>query len=256
MADPTANDGVPTAEFSKEYVDDLKAQLAAKTEAEALMRAKYAGYESRQRAQLLALQPTVQEWVSEGLENAGEHKNELEVMAEFGNGLHEANPESALPLARMISVHSAKVKRSREEFSANKATAEDLGKANAKVDELSAEVATKTQRINELEALSKERQALAESLQTQLANAGLLKESYNFSLPSARETSPPENLAPAANAPVAAASRGAVAFVDPLLSFVTSSGNGTGRMNLSNTSHHLLGTSSNADDVASMLRSI
>lgn len=251
--DPPATVAEATT-YTPEFVESLKQQLAAKTEAEAMIRAKYSAYESRQRDALKGLQPTVESWISEGMEGVGDElRLEMEPMLAFGKSLADANVESALPLARLISVHSAKFKRTRDEFSASKAAVEDLGAANKKTDELAAEVVAKNQRITELEALANERQLLAEKLQNQLANAGLLTQKYDFSLPSSREVAPPADLAPAAKTAVAAPR---APIVDPLEAFVQN-GTGGGRVNSSGTSHHLLGASVGGNDtVDSLLRAI
>jgi len=89
--------------FSAEYVASLKAELAAKTEAEAALKSKFATFETRQRAQLAEMQPAVKAWIAEGLESGAEFKHEMESMIGFGDNLHQAaNLDSAMPLARMI----------------------------------------------------------------------------------------------------------------------------------------------------------
>ena len=141
----TTGSAAPNAEtYSAEYVASLKAELEAKTNSEAALKSKYANYENRQRAQLTELQPAVQAWIKEGLEAGAEFKADMESMVGFGDNLHQAaNIESAMPLARMISCHSAKIKREREEFSVASGAAEALGKANKEIDGLKADVEAK-----------------------------------------------------------------------------------------------------------------
>ena len=235
----------PVAEtFSAEYVAELKKQLDAKSQAEAQLKAKFAVHESRQREQLKDMQPAVQAWIKEGLEAAGDYKHEVSPMAEFGDKLHEAaNIDSAMPLARMISCHSAKIKREREEFSVASGAAEALGKANKEIDGLKADVEAKTARIAELEGLVNERTTALERSNEELHKAGLVTEKHDFSLATSREaapsggsTSPMANKAPAAP------------FVDPLLAFVQKGSSATnGRIGLSATNHHILGAGGAGD---------
>jgi hypothetical protein len=235
-----APDAAGEATFSKEYVDQLKREIAAKTESEALLKAKFASHEQRQRAQLTEMQPVVQAWIKEGMESAGDFKHEMGPMAGFGDNLHNAeNLESALPLARMITVHSAKLKRVREEFSQTKDSAEMLGKANKELEEVRADRDSKATRISELEALCSEKQAAAEKLQEELARAGVIKEKFDFSKASSRVAGASDSASGgAAAASVAAAPQ---PFVDPLFAYVAKAGQGAGRIAQSATQHHILG---------------
>ena len=61
--------------FSADYVAKLKAELEAKTQAEATLKSKFAVHESRQRQQLSEMQPAVQAWIKEGLEAGSDYKH-------------------------------------------------------------------------------------------------------------------------------------------------------------------------------------
>lgn len=238
----TTNSTPATETFSAEYVQQLKQELEAKTAAEAALKSKFATYETRQRAQLTEMQPAVQAWIKEGLESGAEFKHEMESMVGFGDNLHQsANLDSAMPLARMISCHSAKIKREREEFSQASGASEALGKANKELDTVKEELAAKSKRIEELEGLVSERTNAAERLQEEMAKAGLVKEKFDFSNATARESSPP------ANTGSVAPRIEATPFVDPLLSFVQKSGQGNGRFGQSASNHHILGAGGAGD---------
>lgn len=238
--------------FSAEYVASLKAELEAKAASEAALKAKFATHEARQRAQLTELQPAVQEWIKEGLNAGTEFKHEMESMVPFGDNLHQAaNLDSAMPLARMISCHSAKIKREREQFSVNKQATEALTKANKELDDAKADLDAKKSRIAELETLVTERTEAAEKMQGELAKAGLVAQKFDFSNASSREAAPT-----GASSPPVARKEPAGAVLDPLLAFVQSKGPASSnRIGQSNTGHHLLGASSGDDvGVASALR--
>lgn len=242
----------PVAEtFTAEYVANLKAELAAKAESEAALKSKFANYEARQRTQLTEMQPAVKAWIAEGLESGAEFRHEMESMVTFGDNLHQvANLESAVPLARMISCHSAKIKREREEFSQNTTAAEALGKANAELDTIKADRDAKATRISELEGLVAERTSAAEKLQEELSKAGLVQEKFDFSKASSRESAPPST------SPAAAKSGSEAPFVDPLLAFVSKQGSGSSRIGLSASNHHILGAGGSGDSsIEAALRS-
>jgi len=230
--------------FSAEYVAQLKAQLEVKTQSEATLKGKFAVHEERQRAQLTELQPAVKAWITEGLEAGSDYKHEMQSMVGFGDTLHQAaNIDSAMPLARMISCHSAKIKREREEFSQASGAADQLGKANKEIDTLKADLEAKTARIGELEGLVNERTNAAEKLQEVVAKAGLVQEKFDFSNASSRETAPAGS-----SSPPAAKLAPAAPFVDPLLAFVSKGSSVTNsRIGLSATNHHILGAGGAGD---------
>jgi chromosome segregation ATPase len=231
-----------TEGFSAEFVASLKKELAEKTASEASLKTRFAAYENRQRETLKSLQPTVVDWINQGMEEAGaEHAAELKPLQEFGSSLAEAsNVDSALPLARMISCHSALFKRKTAEFSTASATAEELATANKTIDELKASEAAKSQRIQELESLANERQEVATKLSEQLSASGAMTEKFDFSKAAAREVNPP---AGASDAPAASSSAPAAKtpMLDPLLAFVSGSGGGNANLMPSSSTHALLG---------------
>lgn len=241
--------------FSAEYVQQLKKELEQKKADEALLRTKFAAHEDRQRKKLEEMQPVVEAWIEEGLQEAGEHRQECMPMKTFGSQLSEAaNLESAMPLARIISCHSAKLKRERAEFSAASAASESLGKANAELDELKSDRDKKATRILELEGLVAERTEAASKMQAELAAAGLVSEKYNFSVATSREVAPPTNAGSSSSSTAPPAREPMV--VDPLFAFVSKAGVGNGRILSSNTSHHMLGAagSTGEADISTLLR--
>lgn len=239
----TLGSAPPAAEtFSAEYVASLKAELDAKSASEAALKSKFACYETRQRAQLTEMQPAVQAWIKEGLETGAEFKHEMESMVGFGDNLHQSpNLDSAMPLARMISCHSAKIKREREEFAQHSAASEALGKANKELDEVKADRDAKANRITELEGLVAERTGAAEKLQDELSKAGLVQQKFDFSNAASRESA-----ASNSSSPSTAKAASYAPFVDPLLAFV-SKGAGSGRIGLSASNHHILGAGGASD---------
>ena len=245
----------PVAEtYSSDYVAKLKAELEAERVEKMGYKSKLGGWESQRRAQLAEMQPIVQDWIKEGLEAGPEFKHEMEPMASFGTNLADAaNLDSAMPLARIISCHSAKIKREREEFSQATGAAEALGKANKEIDTLKDENLSQKTRITELEGLVAERTGAAEKLQEELSKAGLVQQKFDFSNASSRESAPTGSSSPAV-----ASKAPAAPMVDPLLAFVTRGGaSGSGRIGLSNTGHHILGAqggSSGEPDLSAALR--
>jgi hypothetical protein len=233
-----------TESFSAEYVASLKAELEAEKSEKLGLKTKFAAHETRQRAQLTELQPAVQSWIKEGLDAGAEFKHEMQSMVGFGDNLHQAaNLDSAMPLARMISCHSAKIKREREEFSQASGAAEALGKANKEIDTLKEENAASKVRIGELEGLVNERTSALERSNEELAKAGLVKEKFDFSNAASREAAPSGTSTGAMARETAAAP-----FMDPLLSFVQKgSGPSNGRIGQSATNHHILGAGGAGD---------
>jgi hypothetical protein len=249
--------------YSASYVADLKAQLARQSEANSAMKARQEAEDGRKRECLTQLQPVVSEFVKEAVEDETMQpfKHEFGPLTSFAEGLSQATSlDTALPFARAISCHSAKFKRSLEQFSQVKDASERLAAANREIDEIKADRDAKASRITELEGLADERLKAAEEMQLKLMKFGGVTEKYDFSKSSARETAPPNGSA-VSGAPGGAPSRAAppVAGMDPLLQFVGRSGSGGLRIGQSLTSHHFLGNAgggsdSNAADISAAIR--
>lgn len=245
--------------YSEDYVNDLKAKLEAATAREATANAGLAAHKERQRMALKGMQAEVQSFVNEAYELAPEEqKHEVDPMRKFAESLGEAeNPDSAMPLARVICLSSSKFKRDRSEFSKTSEVAEQLAAANKQIDDLTADRDGKASRISELEALADERQAAAEKLQAELARVGVVTEKFDFSKASAREAGASSTDAP--SAPPSAPSAPAAPMVDPLLSFLSTGSTGSSRLMPSGTSHGYLGAvagSSSDGGVAEALRGL
>ena len=245
--------------YTEDYVADLKAKLEAATAREATANAGLAAHKERQRMALKGMQAEVQSFVNEAYELApDDQKHDVEPMRKFAESLGEAeNPDSAMPLARVICLSSTKFKRDRSEFSKSSEAAEQLAAANKQIDELTADRDGKSSRIAELEALADERQAAAEKLQAELAKIGVVSEKFDFSKATAREegassTAPPSAPPSMPSAPVAP-------MADPLLDFLSSNATAGRRMMPSGTSHGFLGAapgSSTDGGVAEALRGL
>tara|TARA_Y100000817_G_scaffold271347_1_gene229918 strand:+ start:13936 stop:14733 length:798 start_codon:yes stop_codon:yes gene_type:complete len=262
MADAAQTESTPAPPvagetYSKEYVEDLKAQLARQQEESAGLKARQAAEDARRRETLKELQPAVVEYVKDAMadEAMAPYKHEMGPMTAFAEGLHEANSiETALPLARMISCHSAKFKRKVEEFAQTSDAADQLAKANKELDEVKADRDAKAARVTELEGLADERLKAAEELQQELAKHGGIEAKYDFSKLGSREVSnasaggADKKEPPARSVPVTPA-------VDPLLAFVSKGGGGL-RMQSSGTAHHLLGNAAGASGDAEIAAAI
>lgn len=245
--------------YSEDYVNDLKAKLEDMTKREASANAGLSAHKERQRMALKGMQAEVESFVNDAYELAPEdQKHEVAPMQAFAKSLGEAeNPDSAMPLARVICLSSTKFKRDRSEFSKSSEAAEQLAAANKQIDDLTADRDGKASRISELEALADERQSAAEKLQAELAKIGVVSEKFDFSKATAREegassTAPPSAPPSMPSAPVAP-------MADPLLDFLSSNASAGRRMMPSGTSHGFLGAapgSSTDGGVAEALRGL
>lgn len=244
--------GVDT--YSKDYVDELKSKVEKMTRNEALLKAKFAAHEQTQRAMLTEMQPQFEEWVKEGLEHGSmEDKHVMAPMKDFASNLANAeNLDSVMPLARMVSVHSARFKRTAEEFSQSAGATEQLARVNKELDEVKAERDAKSSRVDELQEHIKGQDATIVNMTAELAKHGHIKTQFDFSNSSSRETNGANSSTAAM--PVAAAAE-KTPVIDPLLSFVQKNGGGGSRIGLSATQHHVLGAGGGGDNsLAAALR--
>ena len=264
-ATPAAEPGVVPSSldagktYSEEYVNDLKARLEDMTKREASANAGLAAHKERQRMALKGMQAEVESFVNDAYELAPEEmKHEVAPMQAFAKSLGESeNPDSAMPLARVICLSSSKFKRDRSEFSKSSEAAEQLAAANKQIDELTADRDGKQSRIAELEALADERQTAAEKLQAELAKIGVVSEKFDFSKAAAREEGGSSTAPP--SAPSSVPSAPSAPMVDPLLSFLSGGSSVGGRLMPSGTNHGYLGQvagSSSDGGVAEALRNL
>lgn len=255
MADDLTTDAGET--FSKETVEKLKAELAAKAEEAAKLRAFKNGYDEKQRATISQLQPEIKTFVDGLIGNNADYADDMKPIGEWAASCHQSTSlETALPLARFVSCASAQFKRTREEASVLSEKNNTLGNTMKELEEIKADNAAKTQRISELENLCNDRQEAAEKLQDELAKAGVLREKFDFSKLASREAGAdkvdanPECLTTVTSN----ASRG-MTMEDELMSFVrgNASNIGSHRIAQSGTGHSHLGatTSDLAGEIAS-----
>lgn len=252
--------------YSKEYVEKLKADLAAKAEETAKLRAFKSTHDAKQRDVISKLQPEITSFVDGLVKDNADYAPEMQAIVDWGRSCHESNSlETAMPLARVLSCASAQYKRTREEASVLSERAGTLGDTMKELESVKADNSAKAQRIAELETLCNDRQLAAEKLQDELARAGILKDKFDFSKLSSREAKPEGEAKSDAAAPAAEASslttttsNASRGVQDELMSFVNnmSRGGGSHRINQSATGHaHLGATAGNVDgEIASAIR--
>ena len=230
-----------TESFSKEYVDRLKADLAAKSEEASVLRAYKSGHEQKTREIIASLQPDVNSFVDTVMGEHKDHAADMASMKEWATSCHQsASVDTALPLARLMSCASATIKRTREEASVASQNSETLGATMKELEAVKLELASKTQRISELESFCTDQQKAAEKMQDELARAGLLKEKFDFSKISSREAAAPAEPAkvetPVLQTITSNASKGQVE--DMLFAYVNKNSSGGGlRIRQSSTNH-------------------
>ena len=258
-----------------DYVERLKADLAAKTTEAASVSARMAVFEAKERARIAGWQPEAEsfmcDWINK--EVAEHHPQLTDDVAPFTGekGWAKTYTEKSDivtqgPLAAMSYVASKGVKRLIDRASAGdaaQATLADTMKAN---EDLSAKNAKLQKECDDFKALSDERQKGLETLQAELIKGGLMNEKFDFSKLTSRENVPePHAAGGAAAAPPlevvkAEASKAAGASANPLqqddlLTGLLSRANGGLRMGTSGTNHALLGATNGEPDIGALLRS-
>jgi hypothetical protein len=238
--------------FSKEMVEKLKAELAAKSEEAAKLRAFKNGHDDKQRDAISKLQPEIESYVNGLIGSNNDYAEDMKPIGEWAKNCHQSNSlESAMPLARVLSCASAQLKRTRDEASVLSGKAETLGAAMKELEDVKADNTTKAQRIAELETLCNDRQSAAETMQDELAKAGILRDKFDFSKLSSREIDAKKTETDSSKVQESVlktvtsnASRGAVlSMEDELMSFVhgNASSFGSHRIGQSGTGHAHLG---------------
>lgn len=273
----------PADEVSKESYEELKRQLAQKSQDLADARARSDVFEQKERQRIAAFQPDAQAFVSELMQGAdAETKADLAPMATWATDFHTKadvlaqvscfpalvafRPTShpcahfhQAPLARLVACASARVKRSRDEASANNEASVTLGKTMKDLEAMTTERDALKQRVNELGALADERQAGLERLQAELSKAGLVAEKFDFSKASSREVNhaetAPEPVAVKEEIKQVTSNASKPAATDHLLSEIFARGGGSLRFVSSSTTHQLLGSANGGStDIAAAIR--
>ena len=257
MADKSSTPAVESGDgFTKEYVDKLKADLASKAEEAAMLKAFKSTHDQKQRDVISKLQPDINSYMEALMKDHPDHADDMKPLVDWSRSCHESNSlETAMPLARVMSCASAQFKRTREEASVASEKAGTLGATMKELEDLKASDSAKAQRLSELETHCNELQTANGALQEELAKAGIIKDKFDFSKLSSRETSASKDkVMPNAEASATGgdaqlinttsnASRVIHSMDDQLMSFVRGSAKGMGSSKIiqSATGHSYLG---------------
>lgn len=179
MTDMATSGSVTTGDgVSQEMYDKLKAEFDQKTQDLAEARARSGLFEAKERTRITAFQPAAQEFMADLMADAdAETKADLAPLQTWSNEFHDkADILSQAPLARLVACASAKLKRSRDEASANATASGTLGQTMKDLEAITGERDSLKQRLDEVSALADERQLGLEKLQDLIARAGLVQE--------------------------------------------------------------------------------
>lgn len=251
MADAPSTEISPAVEsgISTETHNAMKNENAQLREQMAALKAKQQVHDDRAREQLVGMKGDVETFVGDIVTSNPQHP-ELATMKRWANDFEKSESlETNMPIARMISCASANFKRVREEASQLSEKSTALAEAYKKIEALEGERDAKSVRTTELENLLTERTDAAQKLQDELAKHGAIKEKFDFSNPTARETG-------SSSSAEATSSRSApVANIeDALFSFVSGGGRGGLKIGQSSTNHHYLGNADGSGDLAAAMR--
>ena len=267
-----------TDENRDDVIKHLKEQLAVKTESEARINARMAGYEARERARIAGWQEEAKDFMCGFVdEEVKTHHPQLaDDVAVFTGAAGWANTYTEKPdiqaqgaLAAVSYVASKGIKRLREQASQGAQAATTLAETMKQNEELTQANAKLQKDCEDYKILSDERQKGLEALQAELTRAGLFSEQFNFSKLTSREKEappPPEPHATAVAAPSlevvkaeASKAAGAAAVANPvkqedLLQSLLGRSTGGLRMAPSGTNHAHLGQISGEPDLGALLR--
>lgn len=239
MTEPEPARSAPTgdASYTREYVETLKAALDQKSEEASRLHAKVTLHESSRRSAIASMQPSINEYVEHLVNSNSEQADDFKApMLDWVKNCHDTSSiEHTFPLAKMLSCASAGWKRQREEASALSDTSNTLSATLKELEEIKAERDSKVRYICELEAHVKNQAASAHMMQDKLFQTGQIKEKFDFSKASSRESvsdaSPCALAASAAALPdmplhaiTSQASRAPARFNDDLMAFVCQNG--------------------------------
>jgi len=234
------------AGISNETHNQVKGENQQLREQLASLKAKQQVHDDRQREQLSGMKGEVQSFVGDIVTSHGNQYPELNMMQRWAGEFEKSESlDTNMGIARMVSCASANFKRVREEASQLTEKSTALADAYKKIEGLESERDSKSTRVTELEGLLNERTDGMTKLQDELAKHGAIKEKFEFSNPTARETDTGASSSRSAPAPN---------MDDALFSFV-SSGRGGLKIGQSGSQHHFLGAQAGEQgDIAAAMR--
>lgn len=233
-------------------LERLRAELAAEKQKTDRLSRKTELFDAERRAQIQALQPDVDSFVSSLGEEFADYRTRMQPIQNWAKGMTEmTDPEHQIPLASVLYCASAKLKRTQEQMSQQSTDAEALGRLCKENEALKEEVSKAQKRSSELEAHVGEMDKRNAELDKVLREHNLTSAKFDFSKLSSREAAPAAGAAAAgasaasasasASADAARANPVAAASADPdLLSFLMSGGAGAGRFMPSGGAHGVL----------------
>ena len=193
MADTSVVMEPSDASVSKETYDETKKLAEERASKLASAEAKLQIYESRDREQLKAFQPNMEQMIKELHDEAPvDHRPHFQSMLDWSRTASERpNIDTQMQLGCVVHACASKLKRVREDASVQSVTAEQLASSAKELEAIKEVLSVKERRIGELSESLKETQTNSEKLQAQLEKAGTLSEKFDFSKAASREESPP-----------------------------------------------------------------
>lgn len=193
----------PSGEQQSE-MDRMRAELAAEKAKNQRLEKKSEAIDLQRKEALKGMQEDIQGFVSVLQEEYADHKFDMAPIANWAKSCHEmSDPEHQIPLARVISCASAKVKRTLDQASAQSADAEMLGKTMKELEELKSDVDKRVKRESEFEDHIRDLNKRNTELDTLIKQHGITTAKFDFSKIASREAVPP---AGASDSPSAASS--------------------------------------------------
>lgn len=186
-------------------IERMRAELAAEKAKNQRLEKKSEAIDLQRKEALKGMQEDIQGFVSALQEEYADHRFDMAPIANWAKSCHEmSDPEHQIPLARVISCASAKVKRTIDQASAQSTDAETLGKTMKELEELKADNAKRAKRESEFEEHIRELNNRNTELDTLIKQHGITTAKFDFSKIASREAAPP---AGASDSPSAALSR-------------------------------------------------
>lgn len=190
-AQAQAATGAPAGEQQTE-MERMRAELAAEKAKNQRLEKKSEAIDLQRKEALKGMQEEIQGFVTTLQEEYADHKFDMAPIANWAKSCHEmSDPEHQIPLARVISCASAKVKRTLDQASAQSADAETLGSTMKELEELKADVAKRTKRETEFEEHIRELNKRNGELDDIIKKHGITTAKFDFSKIASREAAPP-----------------------------------------------------------------
>lgn len=234
--------------YTEDYVRALKEKLEAADAEKARLSTRINGFEVQEREEMKQMNLLAKSGMEHLLSTVGDNvkaRSDFEKVMAWSERAHEMDDlETQRPMQRTVYAFSAAIEENKKRLRDHDDLSKSVKELHQQNDELQDKYEKAQKRGDELQALSEERYQQLQDMIANLEKAKVVKEKFDFSIASNRESAAP-------NSSAADSTRSSKNAYNELSKFVMAEGSGSRRVTQNASGHQLLG--GNEQSIASQL---